>query len=138
MVSKWMDPGELTKILSGGDLLEFDYPGYSHWGVYVKDSSLTPAGGSKDNPGEMHGDMVHLTRADGKVMLEYVKDQEARGRKNTLLDGLKKPKDAEEICRDALSMVGSQGYNVLSYNCEHLANECRYEDAESGQIEENL
>ena len=59
--------------------------------------------------------------------------------KNKLLVGRTMPKMRKrnqkiQICRDALGMVGLEGFNVLNYNCEHFTNECRYGEAESEQI----
>ena len=99
--------------------------------MFIGDFVLDVAGGRKEDKDV--GNMVHLTRVDGEVVLENIEEQ-TLGRKNNAKDEEKKPKDPEEICRDALGMVGREGYNVLNYNCEHFANECRYGEAESEQI----
>jgi hypothetical protein len=41
----------------------------------------------------------------------------------------------KKIIRRACSQVGQTGYNLLFYNCEHFARWCRYEKAESKQIQ---
>ena len=128
---------DLTKILKMKNLVEFPYTGYFHWGVFTWESSLPRAGLSRDTPEDVVGDMVHLTSVDSKVVLEYVKYQDAMlGRKNNIHDDEKPPKDPEVISRDTLNMVGTEGYNLARYNCEHFAMECRYWDAESQQIED--
>jgi hypothetical protein len=41
----------------------------------------------------------------------------------------------EEIVRRARSQIGSKGYNLVFYNCEHFARWCKTGKSESKQVE---
>ena len=89
--SDWMTGEDLKKLVDPGDIIEFDMGTYSHFGIYVGDQELSPAGSSTE-PDDCikKGDLVHLTKEDNEVVLEYLSEQKNRCRKNNL-------KESEEV-----------------------------------------
>ena len=128
---------DLKKLVDPGDIIEFDMGTYSHFGIYVGDQELSPAGSSTGpDVGIKKGDLVHLTKEDNEVVLEYLSEQKNRCRKNNLKDDEEAPKDKNKICEDALEQVGARSiYHLGKYNCEHFSNDMRYGIPVSDQID---
>ncbi|XP_061585710.1 phospholipase A and acyltransferase 5-like [Cololabis saira] len=107
-----------------GDLITFPRDGYQHWAVYVGD-----------------GDIVHLVTLEswagtGVVLKEKLQDvvKKNKWRVKNLLDYKYTPRPADDIVRDACSLVDAETkYHLLKYNSEHFATELRYGSPESQQ-----
>lgn len=48
---------------------------------------------------------------------------------------LKERRSPEEIVMYAISKLGTTGYDIINYNCEHFSNECAFGKAISYQVE---
>ncbi|XP_060552583.1 phospholipase A and acyltransferase 2-like [Ruditapes philippinarum] len=55
--------------------------------------------------------------------------------RNNELDDELKPYSKTEIVKRAKRKLGTLGYDLMKYNCEHFATECRYGQARSKQVE---
>ncbi|XP_061585730.1 phospholipase A and acyltransferase 5-like [Cololabis saira] len=114
-ITKYFDKD--GKEVKPGDLIEIFRPGYQHWAVYV--------GG---------GNIVHLRVAEswagtGVVLKEKLQDvvEEDKWRVNNLLDNKYKHRPADDIVKEACSLVDAElKYNLLKYNSEHFATQLRY------------
>ncbi|MBF0502821.1 MAG: lecithin retinol acyltransferase family protein [Candidatus Riflebacteria bacterium] len=92
---------------------------------------VTRAGGAYTHHGIDMGDgtVIHFSGeiADlgNSAEIERVpSEQFANGGKIKVVEYAKKA-DADEICRRAEKCLGEKGYNPISNNCEHFAEECR-------------
>ncbi|XP_066299033.1 uncharacterized protein [Branchiostoma lanceolatum] len=97
-----------------GDLLEFHRRLYSHWAVYVGD-----------------GMVIHRIEVNGRVKIREDRFWDVAGNDmvsiNNYLDSIKAAKPGHEIVQRARSRQGDTCYNLMSKNCEHFANWCRYD-----------
>lgn len=116
-----------------GSLIRVNRGIYYHHGVYVDDDHVIHF--ASIIPGhEMDPDMASVIVSDIKT---FLKDGEVETRVYT--DEEKKSvRKPEEIVNYAYSKLGMKGYNVVSYNCEHFANECAFGEAKSEQVNQVL
>ncbi|XP_062253446.1 phospholipase A and acyltransferase 3-like [Platichthys flesus] len=120
-----------------GDLIEIFRDGpYQHWAVYIGGQEVVHFG---TEGGLSSGSSANLGRCKGYVLQE--KFSKVVGshhfKVNNLLDKNYKPRDPSIIVKEALERVGNMlTYDLVSYNCEHFANEMRYGKPESRQVQE--
>ncbi|XP_061585728.1 phospholipase A and acyltransferase 4-like [Cololabis saira] len=125
------------KQANPGDLIETKGYLFNHWAVYVGGGNVVhftkPGGGSGSVSGGGGGFV-----GEGKVLKEKLEDvvKEDKWIINNLLDHKYTPRPADEIVKNACSMVDTNlHYHLLDYNCEHFATEMRYNKRESQQAE---
>ncbi|XP_023263137.1 retinoic acid receptor responder protein 3-like [Seriola lalandi dorsalis] len=73
----------------------------------------------------------------GKVKRQKLKDVAGNDewRVNNKLDNKRSPRPAQEIVKEALSLVGQDmNYDVTKWNCEHFVNKLRYGIRRSWQV----
>ncbi|XP_044279218.1 phospholipase A and acyltransferase 1-like [Varanus komodoensis] len=111
-----------------GDMIQFQMPGFQHWGIYVG-----------------NGDVVHFTSSavtlksvKFKVRKEKVKDVQSvlTFAVYNKFDKDYPPLPADQVVRRAMHMVDKvMKYDPRTANCEHFATLMRYNVAISGQAE---
>ncbi|XP_038139236.1 phospholipase A and acyltransferase 4-like [Cyprinodon tularosa] len=117
-----------------GDLIEIFRVGYKHWAVYIGSgyvvhfvvNGLCCSSSRVPVPGEM-----------GVVMKEKLQEvlKGDRWRINNYLDRTYKPEQIYAIVKQASGFIGARlPYNLVSFNCEHFANELRYGKRTSRQV----
>ncbi|KAG7230413.1 hypothetical protein INR49_024519 [Caranx melampygus] len=125
---------------SPGDLIEIFRIGYQHWAVYVGDGyvvhlvNLDSSSSFSSSSSE-----TNSTGRKGKIKkqkLDTVVGRD-RWRVNNKFDSEHKPRPAQEIVDEALSMVGDDvDYSVIKWNCENFATKRRYGKSECAQVED--
>ncbi|XP_061576463.1 uncharacterized protein LOC133442475 isoform X2 [Cololabis saira] len=135
------------KEVKPGDLIQV-YPDdwYYHWAVYVGDGDVvhfvpTREGSSSSSSMEAVEAMASSSSmspmssvglgdiSDGKVLNEKLQDvvEDNYWIVNNLLDHEYKPRPADDIVKEACSLVDTEKqYNLVTYNSEHFATEMRY------------
>ncbi|XP_060065789.1 phospholipase A and acyltransferase 2-like isoform X2 [Ylistrum balloti] len=134
----------LLNELEVGDMVEFPRWLYSHWGVYIGEGRIVHlSGGNESSDAIDKGSCFticgkYFDKAWVKVdnFLEVAHDCKAK--KNNGKDRKCRPRQAHEMVRIALDMVGEIGYNALWNNCEHFAAFIRYGEKWSEQVDTAL
>lgn len=112
-----------------GSIIRVNRGFYYHYGIYVDDmhvihfASLVPGH-------EMDPEMASVCESDLKTFLKdgvlevkvLTDEEKKRARTN------------EEVVKYAYQKIGMKGYNVITNNCEHFANECVFGEAKSDQV----
>ncbi|KAH9508855.1 Phospholipase A and acyltransferase 3 [Bulinus truncatus] len=115
----------VLRFLQPGDLVKIDRHLYYHWGVYIGDRKIIHI--TKERPldkscGEIRED--DLLKVAGKSKIYVGNDRDKRY----------KPRNPEKVVKKAKLCIGSVDYNLVTRNCEHFANYCRYGQRVSEQI----
>ncbi|XP_034631527.1 phospholipase A and acyltransferase 3-like [Trachemys scripta elegans] len=116
-----------------GDLIEIDRGFYKHWSVYVGNDYIVHITGLTGMP-----DWGFVSSSNSKAI---VKKQplkcvvgDCNYRVNNKYDGIRQVYPVTEIIDRADKEVGkTRTYHVFAKNCEHFANEIRYNEARSDQ-----
>lgn len=114
---------------SYGDHIRVNRGMYYHHGIYVTDlhvihfASITP--GHEMDPNE--ASIIDTT------LEQFLKGGECEKRIYTEEEE-KSKRSPQEIVSYAYSRLGDKGYNVVSNNCEHFANECVFGRKQSEQV----
>lgn len=101
---------------------------YSHYGVIVADDEVIHLTGlssdSINNPDEIEVRKTNLDffKKDGVIEYFYYDDVD------------KKVKEDEQIINDAYKYIGTKGYDLVKYNCEHFARFIVFNKKESKQV----
>ncbi|CAL1535797.1 unnamed protein product [Lymnaea stagnalis] len=115
----------VMRFLKPGDLVRFDRHLYDHWAVYIGDSKVVHI--TKEKP---------MDKSCGKICVDDL--MSVAGKSKVYIanerDFRYTPRSPEKIVQKAKMCVGSVSYNLLSRNCEHFANYCRYGQRVSEQI----
>ncbi|XP_060065698.1 phospholipase A and acyltransferase 4-like [Ylistrum balloti] len=135
----------LLNELEIGDMVEFPRGWYSHWGVYIgKGKIVHLSGGDNDGINASNSGSV-FTICGKRFNKAWVRVDDfckvvlgCQARKNNGKDRKCRPRQAHEMVRIALDMVGEIGYNVLWHNCEHFAAFIRYGEKWSEQADTAL
>lgn len=102
---------------------------YSHYGIYVSDEHVIhfSAGATEDI----------LSASESARIIDTNIDVFSKGDtvETLIYDESNKPvRNPQEIVNFAYSMLGTGGYNLVTYNCEHFVNLCLYDKAYSNQV----
>ncbi|KAH9500280.1 Phospholipase A and acyltransferase 3 [Bulinus truncatus] len=126
-----------------GDRVQFKRGVYSHWGVYIGDGRIVHLAG-EENDG-INGDIQvkHVFTISGKrfnkarVAADNFWDVVGNDKAFINNDGDKKWSafHPEVVVKNALEKIGQEGYNLISSNCEHFVNWCRYGYNKSDQVD---
>ncbi|KAK7504445.1 hypothetical protein BaRGS_00004311 [Batillaria attramentaria] len=136
----------LLEELEEGDMIEFPRGAYSHWAVYIGNEEVVHLAGDEDDGIDGQFDSTHLFTISGQRFTKALVKVEnfwnvvagSFAKKNNEKDKKYKPLTKVEIVQNALSKLGSIGYNVLFENCEHFAAWCRYGVKKSDQVDNFL
>ncbi|XP_071313775.1 phospholipase A and acyltransferase 4-like isoform X2 [Trachinotus anak] len=114
---------------------------YEHWAVYVGGGYVVHmvnlGSGSLSSSSSSSRESQCYTGKVKRQKLEVVADGR-KWRVNNKWDKARKPRPAQEIVEEALSLVGQDmKYSVTEWNCEHFANELRYGKRRSNQVARN-
>jgi len=158
------DIEKLNEVLEIGDLLEFQRTGFAHWAVHVGKRKL-PDGTTKHSvihraiPTDADKKTLFMastsiqkaakvsastTNNIGHIILESIESVLAddRVRINNGLDKKMKPKNPTEIIGRAekklKNAVNEKPYNLVTNNCEHFVNTCRYGVHMSLQVKDTI
>uniref|UniRef100_A0A8C3S2P8 LRAT domain-containing protein n=1 Tax=Chelydra serpentina TaxID=8475 RepID=A0A8C3S2P8_CHESE len=127
-----------TKWPKPGDLIEIDRRFYKHWGVYVGDDYIVHLTDVTGKPGSGSVASINCKAVVKKDPLKDVVGN-CNYRVNNKHDGTLPAYPVPEIIARAIKRVGeSKRYQVFAENCEHFANEIRYNIAASNQRFTNI
>lgn len=132
--------------LEKGDMIEFPRGLYSHWALYIGNNEVVHLAGDEDDGIDRRFDSTHFFSVSGRsfqkaeVKIDKFWDvaENSLAKKNNGKDGKFRPLPKAQILRNALSKLGTIGYNVLSDNCEHFVAWCRYGEKKSDQVDNLL
>lgn len=112
-----------------GSLIRVNRGMYYHHGVYADDNHVIHFASLR--PGhEMDPEEASVVESTLDV---FLKGGEVETRVYTE-EELKTVRSPQEVVSYAYSKLGMKGYNVLTYNCEHFANECAFGTPKSDQV----
>lgn len=122
-----------VKKPSYGDHIKVTRTLYSHHGIYLDDSHVIHFA-SNDPHHELDPDyavvcfttLPDFLRGGTCLVRTYTAEQSA----------IKRPPN--EVVNYAITKLGTKGYNLVTYNCEHFANECIFGEASSAQVDSVL
>ena len=122
-------------ILAPGDLVEYKRKLYSHWAVYVGKNKIVHLNGDV-NLNSLVSISGSSLFGSAKVVINNYWDiiEDSHAYKNNSKDRELPPLRVADILIRAYSRVGEEYYNLLSFNCEHFANSCRYNLDISDQV----
>ncbi|CAF1437741.1 unnamed protein product [Rotaria sp. Silwood1] len=106
------------RYVQPGDMIEFPRGNYNHWAVYVGNGNvihLWIEGDDKSNNAEVMESKFEVVVQGSPARINNYPDCFGS-----------RPYAADEIVERARRALGKKGYNLLKYNCEHFATECRY------------
>ncbi|CAJ0602569.1 unnamed protein product, partial [Cylicocyclus nassatus] len=152
LVSEWMLPEKVVKLLQRGDLLEFRRVApirgaprniYDHWAVYIGQFENEPlvihlSGNGEDfatSSGIGSGGLLSLSGSSNilksgkaEVRCDPLFDVAGQSlvRINNGLDANHRPFPPTIVVDRALLQLGARNYNLFLNNCEHFVNWCRY------------
>ncbi|ESO92138.1 hypothetical protein LOTGIDRAFT_162789 [Lottia gigantea] len=128
--------------LQPGDIVEFKRGIYSHYGVYIGNEEIVHLSGEDENDGLDAFGVEHIFTISGqlfnKAWVKKDKFLEVAGKSKAYKankDTKRQPLPAHKIVENSLSKLGRVGYNIITQNCEHFANWCRYETEKSEQVD---
>ncbi|KAM4576301.1 phospholipase A and acyltransferase 3-like [Odontesthes bonariensis] len=131
----------VTKQPELGDLIEIFRGIYQHWAVYVGGDFVVhfvQEGGSGFSSFSNSGFSIGSGDAKGAFVRKVKLRDAVEDNKwvvNNSLDHKYTPYSPGEIVRRAHAKVGEElRYDLLTYNCEHFANEMRYGVKVSSQV----
>ena len=116
-----------------GDHIKVNRGLYSHHGIYASDDCVIHFAATDSNN--------ELDPASAKIITTTLSDFLKGGvcEVRTYYDEeLKKKRSAQDVINYALSNLGRGGYNLITNNCEHFANECLFGEKKSQQVESIL
>lgn len=118
------------KKLAPGDVIYADRTAYFHFGVYIGNNNVVNFKGA---PGHERDPRTALIRLSSM-------DDFANGDKVYLDKVFPNPLPSDEVVARAISMINKDfdGYNLVSNNCEHFANWCKYGEKRSSQVENGV
>ena len=120
----------MTRIISRkpmpGDIVVADRIIYKHYGIYAGEGRVihfAAQRGKEKDP--KHAKIIESSLAsflkDSPVLVEESDDQPAF--------------PSDQVVENARARLGEKGYSILTNNCEHFANECKYGVKKSRQVD---
>ena len=113
-----------------GDHIRVNRGMYCHHGIYIDDNNVVQFA-SLVKGHETDPEMAEVCIT---TLSDFIKDGilEVREYSSEELNTKRTP---QEVVNSALSRIGEKGYNIISNNCEHFANECVFGVKKSEQVE---
>ncbi|XP_055897414.1 phospholipase A and acyltransferase 2-like [Biomphalaria glabrata] len=126
-----------------GDRVEFKRVVYSHWGIYIGQGKIIHLAAHDNAEVKANSNSTHLFSIGGKLFKKaFVRIDdfwkvvgEDKAIINNSLDKKLRALSPEDIVQQAMKKIGEVGYNVITANCEHFTNWCRYGESKSEQSE---
>lgn len=112
-----------------GSVIRVNRGFYYHYGIYVSDdevihfASIKPGHELDPNEAEIISTPLSAFLRDGVLEVKELDINEK-----------KQVRSPEQVVKYARSRLGTKGYNIITNNCEHFANECLYGKKESEQV----
>ncbi|KAK0065884.1 HRAS-like suppressor 2 [Biomphalaria pfeifferi] len=137
---------QVLDTLRVGDRVKFDRGLYTHWGIYAGFGQIIHLAGEDDDGIGAKFNSTNLFSIGGKLFTKA----EVRiddfwkvvgtdtAEKDNSLDTKWRAFNPQTIVRNAREKIGKIGYNIISANCEHFTNWCRYGQCKSEQVENVL
>ena len=116
-----------------GDHIKVNRGLYSHHGIYVSDDYVIHFAPPMN--------LGVIDAASAKIIITNLKDFLNGGLLEVRIfsfDELKQKRNPQDVVNYAFSKVGEGGYNIISNNCEHFANECLFGKKKSNQVDSVL
>jgi len=115
--------------LSPGDLVQYKRDLYSHWAVYIGHEKIIHLHGNTEatfsGVGLFSANVVGQAVVKIDPFCSILRDSYAF--RNNSKDSELRALNPTDIVLRAYGKVGSEYYDLLTYNCEHFANWCRYD-----------
>uniref|UniRef100_A0A3Q2CBK1 LRAT domain-containing protein n=1 Tax=Cyprinodon variegatus TaxID=28743 RepID=A0A3Q2CBK1_CYPVA len=125
------NPTKDDKYPKPGDLIEIFRVGYKHWAVYIGSGYVVHFVVNGES-------FTHIICNVLKIVMKEKLQEVLKGdrwRINNYLDRTYKPQQIYAIVKQASGFIGARlPYNLVSFNCEHFANELRYGKRTSRQV----
>ncbi|KAK0065883.1 HRAS-like suppressor 2 [Biomphalaria pfeifferi] len=126
-----------------GDRVQFKRGLYSHWGIYIGQGKIIHLASHDNAEVKANSNSTHLFSIGGKLFNKaFVRIDdfwkvvgEYKAIINNTLDMKLRALSPEVIVQQAMKKIGEVGYNVITANCEHFTNWCRYGESKSEQSE---
>ena len=112
-----------------GDQIRVNRKMYYHYGIYVDDSTIINFA-SKEEGHELDPNYACVCISN---LQEFLKGGNLEVRTYSE-EELKIKRSPQDIVNYAFLNLGRKGYNLISNNCEHFANECVFGKSESLQV----
>ena len=122
-----------TKNPIFGDHIRVNRGLYSHHGIYASNDCVIHFA-PPNNTGE-------IDHANAQVVVTNLTDFLNGGILEVRVftdEELKVKRTPQDIVNYAFSRMGEKGYNIISNNCEHFANECLFGKKKSNQVDSIL
>lgn len=113
-----------------GDQIRVNRGFYYHHGIYVDDNNVIQFGSIN---GELDSSKARVIVTTLQDFLKNATYLEVRTFQEEELSKKRSPSD---VVNYAFMQLGRGGYNIISNNCEHFANECLFGTKESEQVNE--
>lgn len=116
-----------------GDHIKVSRGLYSHHGIYASDDCVIhfapPVNTGAIDPESARIIVTNLSDFLNGGLLEV---------RSFSLEETKQKRSPQDIINYAFSRVGEGGYNIISNNCEHFANDCLFGKKKSNQVDSVL
>ena len=116
----------ISRELMPGDIVVADRVIYKHYGIYAGEGRVihfAAQRGKEKDP--KHAKIIETSLVtflkDSPVLVEESDEQPAF--------------PSEQVVENARVRLGEKGYSILTNNCEHFANECKYGVKKSRQVD---
>lgn len=120
----------IKKTPEFGDHIKVSRGMYFHHGIYVSDECVIHFASESGVEISYENAVIHQTDLNA-----FSKENEIYVRVYNELEN-KNKRTSTEIVNYAFSRIGEKGYNLISNNCEHFANDCVFGHKASEQVEE--
>ncbi|XP_030252931.1 phospholipase A and acyltransferase 3-like [Sparus aurata] len=132
-----MGQSESVETPEPGDLIEISRGFYQHWAVYIGDGLVVHFAAPPEVTAAAASSLMSIAAMKAVVKKEKLIDVVGTNdwKVNNDLDEKYEPHQTDIIVKEALQLVGEeQRYDIVTWNCEHLAKMLRYGKAESLQV----
>ena len=117
---KWTD-----KVPQYGDMIRVKVSFYYHYGIFVDENTVIQFGmpdNSNTPPDDIAVMTAHINEFSNGEFVECAEPEKSEKKRRY---------PPEKTVALAMERVGEKGYNILSNNCEHFANECYFGEKKS-------
>ncbi|MBO4524227.1 MAG: lecithin retinol acyltransferase family protein [Spirochaetia bacterium] len=109
-----------------GDIIVADRKYYKHYGIYIGSNQVIHFGAEKGH--ELNPSRAKVIKTSLK---KFQKGDPLWVEESDEYNAF----DSDKVIALAKARLGKRGYNILTNNCEHFANECKYGVKRSRQVE---
>ena len=115
-----------------GDQIRVNRGFYYHHGIYVDDNNVIQFGSINGELDPSKARVIVTTLQDFLKNATFLEVREFNE------EEVAKKRSPSDVVNYAFMQLGRGGYNLISNNCEHFANECLFGTKKSEQVDEVL